>query len=237
MMCVMHECEPYGHLSINGNALTEPQAARMVGFALPEYRRSLAELDAAGVFSRSASGVIYCRRMVKDEGIRNIRAEAGKLGGNPVLLNKKDNQKDKQTPKQKPTPSSSASSSSSKKATPPAAMPPDLPVSPELWEQFRKVRKKLRADTTEYGEGLLVKELNALVASGADATATVEQSIKRSWRGFFPVDAGRKEGNGADRWWDSEAGTMAKGKEFGIAPHPGEAMNDFRGRVRQRIGQ
>ncbi len=112
MMCVMHECEPYGHLSINGNALTESQAARMVGFAIAEYRRALSELDVAGVFSRNPSGVIFCRRMVKDEGIRNLRADAGRLGGNPVLLKQKDNQEVMQTDKQSPTPSSSSSSAS-----------------------------------------------------------------------------------------------------------------------------
>jgi hypothetical protein len=116
MMCVMHECEPYGHMSINGNALAEAQAARMVGFAVSEYRKALAELGAAGVFSRSASGVIYCRRMVKDESIRNLRADAGRLGGNPNLVNQNpkqtDGQKDKQTHKQILTPSSASSASS-----------------------------------------------------------------------------------------------------------------------------
>jgi hypothetical protein len=65
--------------------------------------------------------------MVKDERLRNVRAEAGRLGGNPNLVKQKDNQQPNQTAnqdhnhedkhrenhdaKQSPTPSSSSSSS------------------------------------------------------------------------------------------------------------------------------
>jgi hypothetical protein len=62
-------------------------------------------------------GTIYSRRMVKDERLRNARAEAGKLGGNPNLVNHlvnlQVNHVDNYPSKQKPTPSSSSSSSSS----------------------------------------------------------------------------------------------------------------------------
>jgi hypothetical protein len=112
LLCVMHECQPYGHLSINGNALNEDQAARIVGVPFSEYRRLMAELERAGVPSRSSSGELLSRRMVKDERVRTIRAEAGKQGGNPFLLGNKDKQKaaskDNQTGKQIPTPSASA---------------------------------------------------------------------------------------------------------------------------------
>lgn len=40
----------------------------------------------------------------------------------------------------------------------------------------------------------------------------------------------------AARWWDSEAGTKAKGAELGLRPRNGESWNDFRGRIRERLG-
>ena len=115
MMCLMHECEPYGHLSVNGKPMRPAQVARLVGVAEKEYQKLLAELEDAGVPSVADDGSIYSRRMVRDEHIRNVRAEAGKKGGNPNLVGKKvkqkDNQTSKQTGKQSLTPSSSSSSS------------------------------------------------------------------------------------------------------------------------------
>jgi hypothetical protein len=81
LICLMHECDPYGHLEINGKPPTDAQVARMVGFSVAEYRKALAELESAGVFSRLDGGAIFCRRMVADERIRNARAEGGKSGG------------------------------------------------------------------------------------------------------------------------------------------------------------
>lgn len=111
LICIAHEGERYGHLAINGNAMTAQQLARMVGESVAAVNKLMAELEGAGVFSRTDEGVIYSRRMVKDEHIRNVRAESGRLGGNPDLLKQKVKQKPKQTGKQSTTPSSSSSSS------------------------------------------------------------------------------------------------------------------------------
>lgn len=94
MLCVMHECRPYGHLAVNGVGATDAQAANMLHVPLPQYRSLLKELETAGVPSRTSSGILYSRRMVKDERFRAMRAEFGKLGGNPALLPKEDKVKD-----------------------------------------------------------------------------------------------------------------------------------------------
>lgn len=106
-MCIAHESEEYGVLSINGKAMTTHHISRMVGESPAAVARLLVELEDAGVFSRDEKGAIFSRRMVKDEIIRNVRAEAGRLGGNPNLLK----QKDKQADNQNTTPSSLSSSS------------------------------------------------------------------------------------------------------------------------------
>lgn len=120
LMCVMHEAEIYGVLSINGSPMSIQQIARTVGESAQVVTKLMDELRNAGVFSIDENGCVYSRRMVKDERIRNLRSDAGRLGGNPNLLEEKVKQnssKDtillKQTPKQRQTPSSSSSSSTS----------------------------------------------------------------------------------------------------------------------------
>jgi hypothetical protein len=71
----------------------------------------LAELHDAGVYDTNEAGCICSRRMIRDEQLRNVRAEGGKKGGNPSLVNRKVNLKVGNEVKQKPTPSSSSSSS------------------------------------------------------------------------------------------------------------------------------
>lgn len=80
VMCIMHECEPYGRLAVNGRAMQTQQLARLVGVVPKECQRLLDELEAAGVFNRDNDGTIYSRRMVSDERLRNVRAEGGKGG-------------------------------------------------------------------------------------------------------------------------------------------------------------
>lgn len=149
LLCIMHECDRYGHLSVNNKAMNSEQIARLVGISTKDCKRLLIELEDAGVFSRLEDSTIYSRRMVKDERLRTLRAEAGRLGGNPVLvdgkdnclLNQKDNQEDKQkdnqednhSVKQNLTPSARASSSSSStsKAKSKTAIPAES-VFPEI---------------------------------------------------------------------------------------------------------
>jgi len=117
IICIAHETDVYGHLSINSKPMQANQIARLVGESPAVVTKLLVELEEADVFSRTPEGSIFSRRMVADEHLRNIRAASGRLGGNPELLAKKVNQKDKQkvnqNDKQILTPSSSSSSSSS----------------------------------------------------------------------------------------------------------------------------
>lgn len=81
MLAVMHDCEPYGVLMFNGRPMTDQQLARLVGEDQKQVRKLLAELEDAGVFSRREDDdAIYSRRMVRDEAVRNARAEGGKAG-------------------------------------------------------------------------------------------------------------------------------------------------------------
>ncbi len=76
-MCLMHEAKPYGHLLVNGRAITAAQLANLTGIPVGKIGGLIAELDGAGVFSRNDDGVIYSRRMIRDA----RRAAAGSVFG------------------------------------------------------------------------------------------------------------------------------------------------------------
>lgn len=121
MLDLMHDGEPYGHLTAGGVPITDAQLARFVGMPVGKIRRWLAELEQHQVFSRTEAGVVFSRRMVKDEHLRTVRASAGKLGGNPALL---VNQSANQTANQNPTPAVAvASAVASAEESPPS--PPE----------------------------------------------------------------------------------------------------------------
>ncbi len=84
MLMLMHESPRRGYLD-----LTEQQLSRSVGSTPAEVRRVLKELEQAGTFSREA-GVIFNRRMVRDDDLSAKRSAAGKIGAN--LLWQKDKQ-------------------------------------------------------------------------------------------------------------------------------------------------
>jgi len=91
MLAIMHRSERYGHLLVNGHVPTDAQLAILVGAPPSEVTALLADLDGAGVFSRSANGAIYSRRMTRDHKKAKKARENGKKGGNPSLGKGKGN--------------------------------------------------------------------------------------------------------------------------------------------------
>lgn len=110
MLNIMHASSERGVLAINGSAMTREMIARLLGLDNQSFNQTLTTLLTLGVArERDGDKAIFSKRMVHDEKLTEIRREAGKLGGNPSLLNQNPT-----TPvKQIPTPSSSSSSSSS----------------------------------------------------------------------------------------------------------------------------
>lgn len=80
MMCLMHEGQPYGHLTVMGRPITPDSLARLSGEPATSVKRWLKELAENEVFSTTEEGVIFSRRMVRDEEIRGTRAAGGKAG-------------------------------------------------------------------------------------------------------------------------------------------------------------
>lgn len=88
MLCLMHEGDRRGYLTLNGSPLSLQSLARMTGGSTEEVSQILTELINSGVCSCNDHGLIYSRRMVRDEKVRQARAEGGKKGGNPKLIQK-----------------------------------------------------------------------------------------------------------------------------------------------------
>ncbi len=132
MMLLMHDSERYGYLSINGLPIPQDHIFRRCGCdSLEQYMTLFAELDNAGVPSRTDTGVIYSRRMVRDERKRHLCSEAGKKGGGNPTFKGVAKGDDKQETKASSSTSASLSTSKLKnKKDPPENGGTSLPKSP-----------------------------------------------------------------------------------------------------------
>ena len=182
MICFMHEGNPYGHLKVGNKVILSTNLASMVGATLKDVIDWLEELHQAGVYELGEDGEIYSKRMVRDEILRNKRAEGGKLGGNPAL---KVNHKVEIEDKQKPTPSSSSTSSPSKKkdSATSIACPPD--VSQQIWDDWVALRKSKKAPITQTVFDGALAEANklgwALEKFLAEWCTRGSQGLKAEW--------------------------------------------------------
>jgi len=191
ILCFMHEGSPYGYLKVNHKVILSPNLARMCGLTLEETEGCLAELSEAGVFETDADGVIFSRRMIRDEELRNKRAACGHLGGNPTL---KDNRKVgvclSTEVKQKPTPSSSSSSSKKGDESPSQEeieMPSNLQTSQfrQVWGEYLNYRKAGKFKPLQPAS--IAAQLKQLSEMGHDiAVEAINTSIRNGWQGIFP---------------------------------------------------
>jgi hypothetical protein len=76
----MHEGQPYGHLTVFGRKMDEQALARLIGESTTAVRKWLKELGDNEVYSVTDDGLIFSRRMVRDEEIREKRAAGGDAG-------------------------------------------------------------------------------------------------------------------------------------------------------------
>lgn len=91
MLCIMGQAPRRGYLEVHeGRALSDEEAASLCRYRIRDYLAGKEELAAREVFSvELGTGVIYSRRMVRDEAKRVKGRMDGALGGNPVLVGAK----------------------------------------------------------------------------------------------------------------------------------------------------
>lgn len=242
LLCIAHDCEPYGHLVVNGKPMTAAQIAGQVGLTAQQCKRLMDELVANGVVRVTDDGVFYSKRMVDDERLRNLRAEGGKAGSEHGIKGAAHGMKggrpteprgeargDKEPPLQpasEPPPSSSSSSSSSTsppsgektKATLRAADLVALGVDERTAADFLAVRKAKRQPLTRTALDGIVAEAAIARLSLRDA---LRESTTRGWAGFRAKWLVNDEQRGAARLTGREAAAAAV---WGV-PALGEVVN------------
>lgn len=77
ILCLMHQGTPYGHLADATGPLSIRFIASRCSVTGAQLQNALKELECHGVFSRTDSGTIYSRRMVRDEYNRIVRGHGG----------------------------------------------------------------------------------------------------------------------------------------------------------------
>lgn len=81
MLCLAAKAAPVGHVKVGGTPCTAADLARLVGESEETVTSLLSELERASVYSRTRTGTIYSRRMVRDAKRRETNRENGKKGG------------------------------------------------------------------------------------------------------------------------------------------------------------
>lgn len=89
MLCVCAKAE--GYLTVNEHPIGTSQLAVLIGWPLEDVEKWWSELEQWGVFSRDRRGVVFSRRMVRDEKRASILRKNGKMGGNPSLGKNREN--------------------------------------------------------------------------------------------------------------------------------------------------
>ncbi|MFA7177770.1 MAG: hypothetical protein WC114_11015 [Smithellaceae bacterium] len=164
------------------------------------FYSALAELETKNVLSRDGNGCLVSRRMVRDEHLRQIRAECGSKGGSKTGSKQQANSKQKGQQKGPPSSSSSSSSSSSVIDTPvvPFRLDWSSVTFPDgcdtervraavlEWLSYRRAIKKPYK--------MPAKQVSLLLAEhGADLPAAVSTSIANGWIGCFRGNSGKAE--------------------------------------------
>jgi hypothetical protein len=190
MLFIMHEADPRGHLVLNGKPFPPSALARLLGIGEDLLNQTSTLLVERGIASvEPSTGVIFSRRMVRDEELRKTRAECGKMGGNPVLLKHKVNHGSNHGSNQKPTPSVSSSVSSSEEdmglVFPENLKTDGFSAAWKEWLAFRRQQKFRNLKTAS-----MQAQIKVLSEWGESAAVeSIKQSIRQGWQGLFEPKA------------------------------------------------
>lgn len=86
MLAIMSTCEKRGFFMIAGRAVTPKKLAGLTNGSEREVVKLIDELRENGVFSEDEAGLIYSRRMKRDQEVMLAAIENGSKGGNPTLI-------------------------------------------------------------------------------------------------------------------------------------------------------
>lgn len=157
MLCLMHESSERGVMLLNGQPMPDEVIARLLGLDNQTFNQTLTKLLTYGVAKRrSQDKAIFSKRMVEDEKLCEIRRNAGKMGGNPLLLKQNSTTRVKQNP----TPSSSSSSSSSDKG---AAVAVIAYLNEKTGHNYKPVKSNIELIRARMKEGASLDECKGVI--------------------------------------------------------------------------
>jgi hypothetical protein len=116
LLLIMHESERRGFLQLNEAPMSDQTIGKILGIHGNKWKKTLRKLEVTGVISRDKNtGILYSRRMVRDEEFRQKRIDCGQLGAEFGVLGGRPKNPTTGGVKErvKNPPSSSSSSSSS----------------------------------------------------------------------------------------------------------------------------
>lgn len=105
----------------------------------------------------------------------------------------------------------------------------------QAWEEYVSMRKKIKKPMTKYGMYLATRQLDGMRLDGQDIEAVLNRSTQHSWTGLYEIQQREKKESIAGAWWQDERSIIAKGREFGLDPLPGETLNAFKARVQNKM--
>jgi hypothetical protein len=226
LLCVMMQAEPYGHLAVAGKPMSNEQMARMIGVDMPTFIPLLMAIEGAGISSRTADGVLYSRRLVRDYDQFMRFSNAGKKGGgNPALRKSAPlaSPSEEEARSQKPE-----AKGSIKGGYKPTFIGEKLPESlmniggfSETWQAYLENRLAKKAKATPKAQALILKRL----AERPDrAVNGLQEAIMRNWTGFNWEWLEPKNGFAAkppppkENWRSIETGLLDPDKDWSKAP-------------------
>jgi hypothetical protein len=192
MMILMHDSEPYGYLVMNGSPIPPESIARRCGCTPEQYETLLAELERAGVPSRTSQGIIFSRRMARDARARanaakrQRRSRSSKNDETVVSRDCHTFVEDEDEKEKSP-------------GSKPLNQLPDPDWLPKgawnAWEEMRLARGK---PLTPRARVIAIRKLDELRATGHDPQAILEEATLKQWFDLSPstygADVGGKGG-------------------------------------------
>lgn len=219
VLMFMHarELEPYGHLALDGAPMPVVEIAREIRLGARTVSAALKELEAAGVCSKTETGIIYSRRMVRDGKRRAHGLASGPRGGNPALrrrgelpcssdigLSKGERSEGEISETTEALSESMSSASLTSVSSETVKAKPHPLDEPEFacltgehraafceWELYRREIKKPLTERS------IRQSLRDLAKDPVGWIASSKRSIANGWQGLFPERAVPANSNGA----------------------------------------
>lgn len=230
LLCAMMQADPYGYLAVNGRAMTDDEASRLVGMPADEYRAVLGALEEAGVSSRAKNGMLFSRRLVRDhQAFENGRKYGKKGGGNPRL---------KAPLQPKPSEKARSQKPEAKERIKHPFIGTEIPATltaaigfTEMWTAFLENRAAKKAKATPQAQKLILATLSQRPGQAVEA---LKIAITRNWTGFqweWIINSGSKLGStytparpvSATPITDKNSGGRARISDFDAPPKQKDA--------------